>query len=151
MLKVIRKANEKDINKLKDFLEEAEISLEGIDKYTIHTFLLLENTEGKLEASIGIEKIEQEGILRSLVITPSLTQEDIIRLFQQVEHLAIEHEIGNLYLVTNKLITIEFFKLFHFKISSKNSIPASIMQSDHLMQSIKLENTIIMKREVKLD
>lgn len=151
MLKVIRKANEKDIDKLKDFLEEAEISLEGIDNYTIYTFLLLENTEGRLEASIGIEKIEQEGILRSLVITPSLTQEDIIRLFQQVEHLAIEHEISNLYLVTNKLITIEFFKLFHFKISSKNSIPASIMQSDHLMQSIKLENTIIMKREVKLD
>lgn len=149
MIKVIRKATNHDVEKLKDFLDKAGVSKEGIEAETIGSFLLLENIDGILEASIGIEKLGRNGLLRSLVINNMLKEEEMLKLFQQVELLAVENSIDTLYLVTNKLSTIEFFHLLGFKLANKEEIAPELAQSAHFLQSIELENIAYMKKSLK--
>jgi N-acetylglutamate synthase-like GNAT family acetyltransferase len=148
MIKVIRKATKKDLAKFKSFLEKAGISHDGIEINTIDSFLLLENDMGEVEASIGIEKVGQGGLLRSLVITSSLKQTEIIQLFHQVLIHAADKKIQDLYLVTNKLLTLEFFHLLGFEIAEKNKMPTELSQSEHFLQSIEMENTVFMTKAV---
>lgn len=149
MIKVIRKATNHDVEKLKDFLDKAGVSKEGIEAETIGSFLLLENIDGILEASIGIEKLGRNGLLRSLVINNMLKEEEMLKLFQQVELLAVENSIDTLYLVTNKLSTIEFFHLLGFKLANKEEIAPELAQYAHFLQSIELENIAYMKKSLK--
>lgn len=148
MFKVIRKANETDLTKLRTFLEKAGISQDGIEVDSIDSFLLLENEVGDVEASIGIEKVGQGGLLRSLVITPSLKQAEIIQLFHQVGECAADKKMQDLYLVTNKPLTLDFFHLLGFEIADKNRMPTELRQSKHFLQSIEMENTTFMTKAV---
>lgn len=150
MIKVIRKAMESDLIRLQTFLEKAGVSTEGVEKETIHSFLLLENTSGFLEASIGIEKLGKSGgLLRSLVIMPSLKEEEVLKLFQQVEILAVENSIEQLYLVTNKRSTVEFFSLLGFETANKEEMNEELTGSKHFVQSINMEHTAFMKKLLK--
>ena len=98
----VRIATFKDIEILKAFLEKAKLNTKGINEM-IDSFLIMEDEEGQLKATIGMEQFGESGLLRSLVVTASTSENDLLYLFKEMFLLAKNKEIKDLYLATNKL------------------------------------------------
>ncbi|MBH9966704.1 GNAT family N-acetyltransferase [Rossellomorea oryzaecorticis] len=114
MTKTIRQATHEDIYKVIGFLVKAGLSTEGV-KNTIDCFLLVEDTEGNLIGTLGIEMRERTGLLRSLVVTPAFDSEEIFTLFQEIFKLAKEKDLSQLYLITNRRASLNFFEMLGFQ------------------------------------
>ena len=140
----IRGAGNQDITLVKNFLGQANVSSEGIEKI-VDNFLLMIDEGGNLLATMGIERVERDGLLRSLVITPSLSQTDMLALFQRILKLAKEKEIEHLYLATNKHSSIAFFQVLGFHVVHNDHLPNHLLLSEHVQHSMKSEQATYMK------
>ena len=98
----VRIASFEDIDILKAFLEKAKLNTKGINEM-IDSFLIMEDEDGQLKATIGMEQFGVSGLLRSLVVTASTSENDLLSLFREMFLLAKNKEINDLYLATNKL------------------------------------------------
>jgi N-acetylglutamate synthase-like GNAT family acetyltransferase len=114
MTKTIRQATREDIYKVIGFLVKAGLSTEGV-KNTIDCFLLVEDTDGNLIGTLGIEMRDRTGLLRSLVVTPAFDSEEIFTLFQEIFKLAREKDLSRLYLITNRRASLNFFEMLGFQ------------------------------------
>src|SRR4051794_9177060 len=81
MQSLIRRANKQDLGSLKDFLSRAKLGTDGLTDETVDYFLLLENEDGTLKGSLGMEAFTDFGLLRSLVVTPGQAEKEIFVLF----------------------------------------------------------------------
>ncbi|HWO94844.1 MAG TPA: acetyltransferase [Bacillus sp. (in: firmicutes)] len=125
MEKIVRLASKKDLDSIFAFWQKVDIYVDGIEDY-IDNFVLMEDDQQKLLATVGFQSIEENGLLRSLVITPSLRERDILVLFQAVMAVAEEKGMQHLYLVTNKMVSIPFFQLLNFQEIEYDELPAAI-------------------------
>ncbi|EDL62664.1 hypothetical protein [Bacillus sp. SG-1] len=110
MLKTIRRAVEKDCQSVKDFLERAGISSQGVEE-TVDNFLIVEKENGEFEGTFGLEIQGHSGLLRSLVVKPTMGGEDLFALFQEILQLGKEKQLTVLYLISNKQASVQFFHL----------------------------------------
>lgn len=148
MLVEIRVANENDINRLKDFLGQANINADGVDTI-VDNFILMEDAKGNLVATLGIERLMKDGLLRSLVISPKLDQTQILSLFKGITTLAKEKELENLYLATNKSASVEFFTMLGFGKIEVEELPDHLKESQHLQYLLEdVDNSIFMKSSI---
>ena len=149
MLEHIRIANENDINRLKDFLGQANVNSDGVD-LIVDNFILMEDLEQKLIATIGIERVNSDGLLRSLVISPKLEQSQILALFKGILALAKQKELKNLYLATNKQASVEFFTMLGFGQIGKDELPDHLKVSQHLQHVLgDVDNSIFMRSSLR--
>ncbi|MFL6562718.1 MAG: hypothetical protein ACJ8MO_42295, partial [Bacillus sp. (in: firmicutes)] len=88
MQALIRRANKQDLGSLRAFLSRANLGTDGLTDETIDYFLLLENEDGTLKGSLGMEAFTEFGLLRSLVVTPGQAEKEIFVLFDQMVQLA---------------------------------------------------------------
>ncbi|MCH1625124.1 GNAT family N-acetyltransferase [Fredinandcohnia quinoae] len=132
-MKQIRIANVQDIDNIKRFLGRADVSSEGIDSIIDH-FIVMEDVDYNILATIGIERIEKDGLLRSLVITQGLDQTEVLALFKSVLSLAKKKELEHLYLTTNIEASIQFFELLGFTKIDMCELPTHLQTSDHITQ-----------------
>ncbi|WP_246944472.1 GNAT family N-acetyltransferase [Bacillus pinisoli] len=144
MTTIIRTAEPKDLGEMMSFLGQAQVSTKGLAEQIDH-FIVLEDLEGTMLGTLGIQRIEQDGLLRSLVISPKAEQTTILDMFQQILKLAKEKELRRLYLATNKIVSIEFFTLLGFRKTEKHELPSYILEADHVVDSLALEETVIME------
>ncbi|MEK1829631.1 hypothetical protein AAAC51_12490 [Priestia megaterium] len=98
----------------------------------IHQFVIMENEEGELLATVGFEKEGVDGILRSLVVSPSLMQSDILLLFKSIVQLAQKHGVKQLYLLTNKASSLHFFQMMNFQQISYSALPELLKEHSYL-------------------
>ncbi len=139
----LKVAKEKDLNRLVAFVDMAGVSSEGFERL-IDYFVIMENEEREIVACIGIEPMEDTGLLRSLVVSDKLKQAHILTLFQSIQSLAEQKGLKDLYLVTNKEASVQFLSLMGFDEIDQEAIPSKLMALQHMKESANDVNAKIM-------
>ena len=148
--KQIRVATEIDVNRVKAFLDQSEVSSEGIEDSIDH-FVLMEDVNQEIVATLGIERVEKNGLLRSLVVRPSIGQTDILTLFKSIISLAKDKEMDDLYLATNKESSVTFFELLGFEKVTKEILPKELMESNHFQKLVEMKTPIFLKSKCSVN
>lgn len=143
----VRFAGKQDIAKIINYLEKAKLGTEGIID-SIDYFLLMENRQGEILATLGIEPVGNIGLLRSLAITQTLKEADILLLFNQMLLLAKEKSLSTLYLATNKPESSSFFQMLGFRTLETIDVPVQLKQLIHVQHILTVDNSLFM--ELKL-
>jgi N-acetylglutamate synthase-like GNAT family acetyltransferase len=145
MQALIRCANQEDLGKLREFLNLANLGTDGLTEETVEYFLLLEDEDGRIKGTLGMEAIEEFGLLRSLAVTTGQADKDILLLVNQMLQLAKEKGLGGLFLATNKGAALGFFELLGFKIVDRDDLPAEFYKSKHIRHVLNVDNSLFLK------
>lgn len=145
MQALIRRANKQDLGSLRDFLSRAKLGTDGLSDETIDYFLLLEDEDGALKGSLGMEAFTEFGLLRSLVVSPGQAEKEIFILFDQMVQLAKEKGMKGLFLATNKSVALPFFELMGFQRVDRAEIPSEFYQSKHIRHVLNVDNSLFFK------
>ena len=141
----IRRANKQDLSNLREFLRRAKLGTDGLTEDTIDYFLLLENEDGTLKGSLGMEAFTEFGLLRSLVVTPGQAEKEIFVLFDQMVQLAKEKGMNGLFLATNKSVALPFFELMGFQRVEREELPSEFYHSEHIRHVLNVDNSLFLK------
>jgi N-acetylglutamate synthase-like GNAT family acetyltransferase len=141
---MIRMATEQDLTNLVAFLEKANLGTEGLAE-TVEYFLVMEDGNGRLRATLGVEPFGDNGLLRSLVVSAGTTENDILMLFEQILRLAKEKELSHLFLATNKAGSVPFFEMLGFSTVEENELPEDLYQSEHIKNILGVDNSLFLK------
>jgi N-acetylglutamate synthase-like GNAT family acetyltransferase len=141
---MIRMATEQDLPNLVNFLEKANLGTEGV-KETVEYFLLMEDENGSLRATLGVEPFGENGLLRSLVISAGMKENEILALFEQILRLTKEKNISNLFLATNKHTSVPFFEMLGFSTIEEEDLPEDLYQSEHIKNILTVDNSVFLK------
>ncbi|WP_010677211.1 GNAT family N-acetyltransferase [Bacillus timonensis] len=147
-MKQIRTANEQDIEKVKSFLGQADVSADRIESIIDH-FILMEDADQNILATLGVERIEKDGLLRSLVISPGVDQTNLLTLFKSVISLAKHKELSRLFLATNKQASIQFFAMLGFEQMDAGDLPDHIKGSNHITQLLEKADPMFMVAKIE--
>jgi len=147
MILTIRIATFEDIDILKAFLEKAKLNTKGINEM-IDSFLIMEDEDGQLKATIGMEQFGVSGLLRSLVVTARTSENDLLSLFREMFLLAKNKEINDLYLATNKLGAMKFVEVLGFEPVDKDQIPMAFLSSEHVKHILTVDNSVFLKHAI---
>lgn len=139
----LRIAEKKDVQAIKSFIEKADLSSEGIEEIADY-FVIMESDENTIVASLGIEPVNGDGLLRSLVVSEAINQAHLLSLFESIHALGREKGLLGSYLVTNKKNSIEFLKLIGFQSVEQNEIPEHLLHSAHFKESLEKEHAVVM-------
>jgi N-acetylglutamate synthase-like GNAT family acetyltransferase len=143
---MIRVATEQDLPTLVDFLEKANLGTEGL-KEAVEYFLLMEDENGYLRATLGVEPFGENGLLRSLVIKAGMKEDEILELFEQILRLTKDKNLARLFLATNKTASLPFFELLGFSTISEQELPEELYQSNHIKNILNVDNSKFLKFE----
>lgn len=143
MVAIVRCAQIGDKNKLISFLHEANLGTEGIEE-AIEYFLIMEDEEKNIQATLGIEPLGRFGMLRSLVMTSRASENDLFLIFEQMLKLAREKQLESLYLATNKSSSMQFFTLLGFEREEQANLPQELFASEHVKHILNVDNSIFM-------
>lgn len=141
----IRGAAKEDLPALKQFLLDAGLGIDGLGEETVDYFLLMEDEVGEVVGTLGMEKLAENGLLRSLVVTSSQVQQDLLLLLQQAFQFARDKHITNLFLATNKQSAIPFFQLLGFQVVNRDCLPKELFASEHIQSILTVDNSIFLK------
>lgn len=139
----LRIAEEKDVQALKSFIEKAGLSSDGIESI-VEYFVVMESDVDAMVASLGIEPVNGDGLLRSLVVSENINQAHLLSLFESVHALGKEKGLIGSYLVANKKNSIEFLQLIGFQSIDHEEIPAHLLTSAHFKESLEREQAVVM-------
>ena len=142
---LIRRATKQDLGSLCEFLSRAKLGTDGLTEETMDYFLLLEEEDGNLKGSLGMEAFPEYGLLRSLVVTPGQAEKEIFVLFGQMVQLAKEKGMKGLFLATNKSVALPFFELLGFERMEQAELPSEFYQSEHIRHVINVDNSLFLK------
>jgi N-acetylglutamate synthase-like GNAT family acetyltransferase len=141
---MIRMATEQDLDNLVNFLEKANLGTEGV-RETVEYFLLMEDESGSLRATLGVEPFGENGLLRSLVISAGMKENEILTLFEQILRLTKEKDMKNLFLATNKHTSVPFFEMLGFSTIEEEDLPEDLYQSEHIKNILTVDNSVFLK------
>ena len=144
MSEVVRFAKREDTVRVVNYLNDAGLGTEGVAE-AIDYFLIMENADRKVTATIGIEPINKLGLLRSLAISSDLNQEMLLYLFNQALLLATEKSLTNLLLATNKPESVAFFQTLGFRLINKADLPQTLMRHSHVQHILGVDNSVFME------
>jgi len=145
MQALIRRANQEDLENLQAFLTRANLGTDGLTAETIDYFLLLENEDGTIRGSLGMEAFGDHGMLRSLVVSPGQADKEIFILFDQMVKLAKGKGMKSLFLATNKSVALPFFELMGFQKIEREALPTEFSTSEHIRHVLNVDNSLFLK------
>ncbi|MGP7817032.1 GNAT family N-acetyltransferase [Niallia sp. 01092] len=128
MQKTIRQAQPNDLNKIRSFLQKTAIDRSGMEKW-LEYYLLVEDVNGKIVGTIGIQPFKKLGLLRSLVLS-NASAEEILYLLQQTIKMAKDKELETLYCMLNNKQAIQLFSLLGFNRIEKTALPHVLKKSN---------------------
>lgn len=141
---MVRCAQVGDKHKLISFLQEANLGTDGIEE-TIEYFLIMEDEDRRIRATLGIEPLGKFGLLRSLAMTSQAGENDLLIIFEQMLKLAREKQLEKLYLATNKSSSLPFFSLLGFETVEQSNLPQELFHSEHVKHIINVDNSLFMR------
>ncbi|MFJ5964292.1 GNAT family N-acetyltransferase [Bacillus sp. NPDC093026] len=140
----LRIATEEDAPAINAFLEKGQAK-GGVTIADRTQFVVMEDADHQLAGCLGLERLnEQEGLLRSLVISDKLGQGHIVSLFQSVQTLGEKRGVDTFYVVANHASSQEFLALMGF--SPLKEMPKSIWLSEHAKESLGIEQAIVLQK-----
>lgn len=132
---VIRIATEKDLLPIQHLLAKASLSERGIEQ-NIDNFLVVEDPEKKIIGTVGFEPIENDGLLRSLVMSSESWNAKIgLDFIELAVSYGKQKGYETLYLLTNS--SLPFFEYIGFRILEENEIPKHLRASEHFAQYVE--------------
>lgn len=141
---MVRCAQVEDKHRLISFLQEANLGTEGIEE-TIEYFLIMEDEDRRIRATLGIEPLGEVGLLRSLAVTSQAGENDLLIIFEQMLKLAREKQLVQLFLATNKNSSIHFFSLLGFEMEEQSNLPQELFRSEHVKHILNVDNSLFMR------
>ncbi|GAA0320092.1 hypothetical protein GCM10008967_08280 [Bacillus carboniphilus] len=142
-----RFARKEDVASLKRFLEHAGVSSEGVDRLYEY-FIILEKENKECVACLGVEPLKQVGLMRSLVMMPSVREEGLFLLFEKMMQLAQEKQVKQLLLATNRNSSVPFLAALGFNAVDREEVPEELSLSEHGKQLLQSEIVMFMQRIV---
>lgn len=142
---LIRNADREDLGRLREFLSRANLGTDGLTVETIGNFLLLEDEDGTLKGTLGMEVIGGSGLLRSLVVSPGQADKEILVLFDQMVQLANEKGLRSLFLATNKGAALTLFEMLGFQPIGRGDLPLSFYHLEHIRHVLNVDNSLFLK------
>ena len=144
----IRQAELIDLEMIKSYLSRARIETDGI-KQSLDYFLLMEEKESEeLKGIVGIEPLENIGLLRSMVLSQAGVEE-ILFLLRQVIKLAKEKELEQLYCMVNNENAIQLFRLLGFEEREVEDIPSVLLESNAVKKLVPVNKPEFMFISIK--
>ncbi len=140
----LRIAEKKDVQAIKAFIEKAGLRSDGMEEF-VEYFALLES-DGQITATLGVEPVGGDGLLRSLAVSESMNQAHLLSLFESVYALAKEKGMGSCYLVANSRSAVDFLSIIGFQAVEKENIPLHLLQSAHFKESFSKEHAEVMAK-----
>ncbi|MGJ7920733.1 hypothetical protein [Neobacillus sp. LXY-4] len=140
----IRFADRQDTLKVLAYLTKANLGTEGVAD-SIDYFLLMEDSKGEILATLGIEPCGTIGLLRSLAMSATLKEADILALFNQMYLLAKEKSLSTLYLATNKPDSVSFFQVLGFNLLDSKDVPVELLELNHVQHIFTVDNSFFMQ------
>ncbi|KAB7671840.1 hypothetical protein [Bacillus sp. B1-b2] len=144
MTYIIRQAQQVDLERIQSLLTKAGLDVEGIESFIDYFLLMEDEVRDDLEGVVGIEPIENVGLLRSMVLQ-NAGAEEILFLLQQVIKLAKTKELKELYGMVNSQNAIQLFQLLGFKEIDSNNIPRMVGESKAVRKQIPVNNPIFLQ------
>lgn len=145
MQALIRCANKEDLGLLREFLTRANLGTDGLTEETVEYFLLLEDEDGTIKGTLGMEALAENGLLRSLVVSPGQAEKDIVLLITQMMKLAKDKGMKSLFLATNKGVALPFFELLGFEKVDRDQLPVEMYSLEHIRHVINVDNSLFLK------
>jgi N-acetylglutamate synthase-like GNAT family acetyltransferase len=145
MQALIRCATKEDLGTLREFLTRANLGSDGLTEETVEYFLLLEDEDGSIKGTLGMENLKDCGLLRSLVVSPGQAEKDIFLLITQMMTLAKEKGMRSLFLATNKSVALPFFELLGFEKVERDLLPAELYSLEHIRHVFNVDNSLFLK------
>lgn len=140
----LRIATEEDTPAINAFLEKGQAK-GGVTIAERTSFVVMEDADGELAGCLGLERLnEQEGLLRSLVISDKLGQGHIVSLFQSVQTLGEKQGVDTFYVVANHSSSHDFLALMGF--TPIEEIPESVWVSEHAKESLGKEQAVVLQK-----
>ncbi|TYS69637.1 hypothetical protein FZC76_05220 [Sutcliffiella horikoshii] len=147
-MKVLRSATQDDLWALQVFLRRANISIVDLED-KIEDFIILEEENEGICGTIGVEEYGSAGLLRSLVIGPSVKQFQLLQMFEHTQQHARKKGLEQLYLITNKNNFIQFFELLNFYPQPIHTAPQTMLASDFFQEITQQEGCTLMVCELR--
>ncbi|MFP7298589.1 GNAT family N-acetyltransferase [Neobacillus niacini] len=145
MQALIRCAAKEDLGILREFLTRANLGIDGLTEESVEYFLLLEDEDGVIKGTLGMEAFSDCGLLRSLVVSPGQAEKDIMLLITRMMQLAKEKGLGSLFLATNKGAALPFFELLGFVKVTRDQLPAELYSLEHIRHVFNVDNSLFLK------
>ena len=114
MVSIIKRAEQKDLEQVTMFLENAKLNTTNV-RECLSNFLLLVDEHNSIKATIGLDFEKNKGLIRSLVLLPTVTQSELIYLIEHMLLLAKEVKVEEVYLLTRKSTNAQLFHFFDFE------------------------------------
>ncbi|WP_019153978.1 GNAT family N-acetyltransferase [Robertmurraya massiliosenegalensis] len=140
---LVRCAQVEDKDKLVAFLKEANLGTDGVED-SIDCFLILEDENERIQATLGIEPLGKIGLLRSLAMTQRTGENDLLLILEQMLQLAREKEFNSLFLATNKSSSLSLFSVLGFEKEEKENLPQELFASEHVKYIMNVDNSVFM-------
>ena len=141
----LRIATEEDVPAINAFLEKGQAK-GGVTLAERTAFVVMEDADGQLAGCLGLEQFnEQEGLLRSLVISDKLGQGHIVSLFQSVQTLGEKMGVDTFYVVANHSSSHDFLSFMGF--TPLKEIPESICNSAHAKETLGKEQAVVLQKK----
>ncbi|GLF89157.1 hypothetical protein Saga11_04160 [Bacillus safensis] len=141
----LRIATEEDAAAINAFLEKGQAK-GGVTIADRTTFVVMEDADGQLAGCLGLEQLnEQEGLLRSLVISDKLGQGHIVSLFQSVQTLGGKIGVDTFYVVANHSSSHDFLALMGF--TPLEEIPESMWTSAHAKETLGKGDAVVLQKK----
>ncbi|MBD1383459.1 GNAT family N-acetyltransferase [Metabacillus arenae] len=138
----LRQAEEKDVKSLQDFMKRAGVRTDGVEEI-VDQFVLMEADEQQLVGCLGFEEIQDDnGLLRSLVVSDQLSQAHILSLFKSIQSIGKSKAIKKLYLIANKQSSVDFLQFIGFQ--PAESIPDEVSSHEHARESLQKDGATVM-------
>lgn len=121
---MIRKAVPSDLPTIRTFIEKTEL-----DFLQELIFILVEDEQRELIGVVGIQEIQNIGLLRSLVLVPHFPVEKIVTFLESILQIALKNNYKSLYLATNNKGSIRLFQLLGFMEIEQQELPLELKLS----------------------
>lgn len=132
---VIRVASETDILEIQHLLVKAGIAERGLEQ-NIKNFIVAESQHKKIVGTVGLEPVEDDAFLRSLVFSSESWNAKIgLDFIELALSYGKQQNYSNIYLLTNS--SIPFFEHIGFVSLEQEEVPDHIKQSDHYAQYVE--------------
>lgn len=124
----LRQAAEADLSEIKLLLEQASLPFEDLKAEAMQDFVVVRDEQGMLLGAGGIERFEQDGLLRSVVVHETARGTGLgQKITHAVEDRARNHGVKALYLLTTT--AEDLFPRLGYTRFDRNDVPDTLKQS----------------------
>jgi amino-acid N-acetyltransferase len=118
-----------DKKKVLDLLKKAELPTDDLTNEKMKNFMIARGKDGSIIGVVGVERYQESGLLRSLVVHPAYRGTGLGSLLtRKIESFALHNGVKTLYLLT--MTSADFFQRIGYEVTQRDNVPESIRKTE---------------------